>query len=251
MFSPTVQEVYNGGRGHWHVAHFANGEEGEDISIPGDPFKTAEAALAAADALNRGEILTVPQPPSPSPDPTQRLIAEARALDAAATKGPWKIFLSHGKHHILFATKRVTAIDVDQDLAMEDATFIARARTLIPELVAALAGEQKRADNWHAVVRDICAEWSESNGAVCDAKCDSYGHTGTCMATNIAEYLKSLRLQSHTAHAAVQAAVDATVTTQYRSPEYPSLGSCKLVIVPDHWPLASRVRVTLVDQEGK
>lgn len=50
-------------RGHWHVALFEAGVEGEDILVPGDPFKTAEAALAAADALNRGDSRTAPQPP--------------------------------------------------------------------------------------------------------------------------------------------------------------------------------------------
>jgi hypothetical protein len=63
---------------------------------------------------------------------------------------------------------------------------------------------EKQRDTWHAVVRDICEEWSEANDAVCDPACSSYGHEGTCKATNIAQYLKSLRqeLAASTADAA-------------------------------------------------
>lgn len=61
------------------------------------------------------------------------------------------------------------------------------------EARAELTEAIKKRDNWHAVAKDICDEWSEANGAVCDPTCSSFGHTETCKATNIADYLKALR----------------------------------------------------------
>lgn len=47
-------------RGHFHVVGGTPENEGEDIALPGDPFKTREDALAAMDAMlerdARGEL---------------------------------------------------------------------------------------------------------------------------------------------------------------------------------------------------
>jgi hypothetical protein len=78
---------------------------------------------------------------------------------------------------------------------------------------AAKEAEHAR-DNWHAVVKDICDEWSEANGATCNESCSSYGHTDGCKATYIAEYLKSLRAALSAAEQA-KAVAEAEWTAKY------------------------------------
>lgn len=68
-----------------------------------------------------------------------------------------------------------------------------RLASALTEARAELAKAIEKRDNWHAVVKEICAEWSETNGAVCDEACGPFGHSETCKASNIADYLKALR----------------------------------------------------------
>lgn len=78
------------------------------------------------------------------------------------------------------------------------------AENRIADLTRQLQEAQKKQENWHAVVKDICEEWSEANGATCSSSCDSYGHAEDCKATLIVEYLKSLRRQLQEAQAQIE-----------------------------------------------
>lgn len=68
--------------------------------------------------------------------------------------------------------------------------------SLCNQAIAAIA-LQTRAEMWHRVVKDIYEEWNEA----CDEKCDSYGHTETCKATNIAQAKHALRERAEQAEA--------------------------------------------------
>lgn len=72
------------------------------------------------------------------------LIAEAKALDKAATPGPWDYNIGQG---IVAEFSQSSEDAMDNPVATgrtdEDAAFIARARTLVPELVAALEAVTK------------------------------------------------------------------------------------------------------------
>lgn len=75
---------------------------------------------------------------------TERLIEEAGRLCEHATPGPWTasstgIKAHDGAHTVVYALD-------GYDVESSDAAFIARARTLVPDLVTALRAERERAD---------------------------------------------------------------------------------------------------------
>lgn len=86
-------------RGHWHVCHYANGEESEDLAIPGDPFNSRDDALDAADKLNRNESL----PPLLSRAASEERIAAIETRVKAATPEPMakirELILANGIAH--------------------------------------------------------------------------------------------------------------------------------------------------------
>lgn len=63
----------------------------------------------------------------------ESLLAEVRELDAKATKQPWKYSPGFGVIEIEHRQKTVALIQTHPN-DMEDAEFIARARTLLPRL---------------------------------------------------------------------------------------------------------------------
>ena len=75
---------------------------------------------------------------------TDRLIEEAGRLCEHATPGPWTASATGIKAHDGAHTV-VYALD-GYDVESSDAAFIARARTLVPDLVTALRAERERAD---------------------------------------------------------------------------------------------------------
>lgn len=75
-------------RGHWHVTTLnEDGSEGEyDLSVLGDPFKTAEEAQAMANRMNRGEEIGLSgaraTPGDGAPRITDKMVeAAAKELD--------------------------------------------------------------------------------------------------------------------------------------------------------------------------
>jgi hypothetical protein len=100
-------------------------------------------------------------------DPTQdraALVREAEALCSAATPGPWEWYPARTMQHLQSAVAGGLAISAP--LGIADAAFIARARTLIPELLSLYrAAEADRVDaaRWRAV-RSEAAKATPSNG---------------------------------------------------------------------------------------
>ncbi len=81
-------------------------------------------------------------------------------------------------------------------------------RTLERELAAERAKREKAEAKYkiaRTVLLDICAEWNED----CDPACDSYGHTETCKATNIANAKRALRERAESAEARLKEAREA------------------------------------------
>ena len=75
---------------------------------------------------------------------TERLIEEAGRLCEHATPGPWTasstgIKAHDGAHTVVYALD-------GYEVESSDAAFIARARTLVPNLVTALRAERERAE---------------------------------------------------------------------------------------------------------
>ena len=89
--------------------------------------------------------------------PIADLLAEAEAIDAAATPGPWYSNINDliggqavGTVNAPCSEERLADDIASLTLRDEDATFIARARSLVPELAAALKA-----------VRSLSAEWRD------------------------------------------------------------------------------------------
>src|SRR3990167_3848625 len=78
------------------------------------------------------------------------LLREARKLDAEATPGPWLAseYLDDGRIGILTASNRIVVALRSGVATKQDATFIARARTLLPQLADAYVA-------LHAEVREL------------------------------------------------------------------------------------------------
>lgn len=68
-------------------------------------------------------------------------------------------------------------------------------------LLAALQSSRAEAEAARAALHDICCEWSEANGAICNETCSTFGHDSDCKATEIAAYLASLRAELEAAKA--------------------------------------------------
>ena len=66
-------------------------------------------------------------------DSLAALVAEAEALDKAATPGPWRSYLLR-----VIADNVGLGLQASIPMTEQDSAFIARARTLLPALAAAL-----------------------------------------------------------------------------------------------------------------
>src|SRR3990167_1320717 len=75
---------------------------------------------------------------------TAALLAEAKRLDAAATKGPWTAseYLDDGRIGILTDSNGIVVALRSGVATKQDAAFIARSRTLLPQLADALEAEE-------------------------------------------------------------------------------------------------------------
>ena len=92
--------------------------------------------------------------------------------------------------------------------ALENMEQLCAAAVVIDSLKAALeslraAEEQLRQEAVlaKAALHDICCEWSEANGAICNETCSTFGHDADCKAINIAAYLAALRAELEAAKA--------------------------------------------------
>lgn len=212
-------------------------------------------AAMSADAETLAEAATWPTPAElaasnaalPSPGPAQTA-EQFRAAVATVQRQSISLrdFANEAESHLTATVLRVAADKLDAAvITLESSALNAAATAAGPdgETVEQLRHER---DNWRAVVREICAEWSEANGAVCDERCDSYGHEATCKAISIAEYLKSLRLSAPLAGPDdVDGAIEGEVRwlrTDGQSPMFRAVSGP----LPPEWLVGTRVRVTRI-----
>src|SRR3990167_11238560 len=81
---------------------------------------------------------------------TAALLAEAKRLDAAATKGPWTAseYLDDGRIGILTDSNGIVVALRSGVATKQDAAFIARARTLLPQLADAYVALHADVRKW-------------------------------------------------------------------------------------------------------
>ena len=111
------------------------------------------------------------------------LLREARKLDAEATPGPWLAseYLDDGRIGILTASNRIVVALRSGVLDEQDAAFIARARTLLPQpadaLEAAVRAVESEGQFYKAAVADL-AEAEARLAKGWEAPIEVYGMAG-------------------------------------------------------------------------
>lgn len=101
--------------------------------------------------------------------PTKDLIAEARGLAEKATPGPWRncgneaILDAWADEHICRIEAQIFSNEKD-----DNASFIARSRTLVPELCDALESTLRQLANARNELCQRCGLYRDAHNGACD-----------------------------------------------------------------------------------
>lgn len=125
---------------------------------------------------------------------SNNLITEARELDAAATKGPWRAAINKSKRKIAVTSE--TGVICEVWMNEGDTDLIARYRTLVPELADAL---EKECDTIEALIGlfPICTDCDgkEPEGYLTD-KCEKDYCSPKCVKQAVAYGREYMRMKA-------------------------------------------------------